>query len=295
MTFLNSVAKITPILTLLGATLSPAGVFDKILNKNSEYSQGELTQAYLNGEEAQREDEFATSFARRDYLKDRLIFQVGAGSKFASLGDIGLTGPISGSSPIAWGATVEYVTKWHFAPFFSYGIVPKSKDQEHDDDVDMDFSALNRFGVTYYFFPKSPLHLGVSASYGTTYYAHKSIAEKIDGMDTRKIILNKGWNFEGTVTYLENEWYFLTLHVGISSSDKRLPGAENNTYNTQTGLSLVNTNDVIAGRLTENGAVANGVRDNNLSIGAGIGFALPELFPDKTERRLRERNAARDQ
>jgi len=67
-------------------------------------------------EEEQRLDEYANSLRRRDWLKDRLILEVGLGSKFPAMGETGF----------GFGFGAEYITRWHVGAFATYGFIPSS-------------------------------------------------------------------------------------------------------------------------------------------------------------------------
>jgi len=107
-------------------------------------------------EEDQRADEYANSLRRRDWLKDRLILEMGMGTKF----------PAMGANWFGFGAGVEYITKWHASGFLTAGFIPSHEDpvfEQYTLDGDLGW----RLGFAYYLFPKNPIHLSFQASYGT--------------------------------------------------------------------------------------------------------------------------------
>ncbi|NLB63703.1 MAG: hypothetical protein GX801_06295 [Fibrobacter sp.] len=222
-------------------------------------------------EEEQRLDEYANSMRRRDWLKDRLIFELGLGSKY----------PVMGKSGFSFGLGVEYITRWHFAPFVTYGLIPESTDPSFEAFKSQGGTGY-RVGMTYYLNPKSPMHIGIMASYGDVYYDHRAKpgphGNNMDlAPDVRELIQCKGWEFDLSISYLTNEWYFLNFIAGIYYIGKDSnPGMEFNNRGVE--VSIV-TND----------AGVEGIPSSGLVFGLGIGFALPELFPDDTEVRRRER------
>ena len=106
-------------------------------------------------EEDQRADEYANSERRRDWLKDRLILEMGLGSRMPFMGETG----------VGLGIGAEYITRWHVGAFASFGFLPKVKDNEFDY-MELEGGTGYKVGINYYFFPKIPIHLGLSASYG---------------------------------------------------------------------------------------------------------------------------------
>lgn len=244
-------------------------------------------------EEEQRLDEYANSLRRRDWLKDRLIIGPGLGSKYSMMGKEGF----------GFGVAAEYITRWHLAPYLSYGIAFKRTDPSFDS-LTLQGTAGGRVGLSYYFFPKSPLHLAVSVSYGSIYYDHNQAAGQYEPFDTsyvdpvtteiisehserwaygtqRNVITLKGYEFDLCVSYLTNEWYFLNFVAGFYYAGNKLPGTKNESS------IIIEGNEV--------GLVmgAKKIPDTGLVFGLGIGFALPDMFPDDTETRRRERESKR--
>ncbi len=250
----------------------------------AQHARSELTKEYLKSEEAMREDEYANSLKRRNWLKDRLIFQVGAGSKYASWG----------AEFFSVGGAVEYISKWNVGAFVSVGYIPPSADASFPADEDVSNAppvpnkegATNwRAGLTYTFFPKSALHPGISISYGKAYYDYLKNSSVLDTntntvqtLPNQKILFTDGVNVELTLSYLTNDWYYFSLNVGASYSGE--PGSATNK-SVEGGQSLVQ------------GDTENGIAAWNPTVSAGFGFALPEFFPDKTEIRRRQRVKAR--
>ena len=229
--------------------------------------------ARLKWEEDQRQDEYANSLARRDWLKDRLIMEVGLGTKYSMMG---ASDEVNG---FGYGAALEYITQWHFAPYVSAGFVFKATDSDFDSLTLAGTSGV-RCGLSYYLFPKSPMHLSIMASYGDIYYDHAQAS--VGGV--RSVLKLRGWEGDLGVTYLTNEWYYLNFDAGFYYAGKKMPGTQNNsvTYSSEARADV---------GLAEGG---KGIPNYGLVAGIGIGFALPELFPDDTEKRRRQRESTRE-
>lgn len=226
-------------------------------------------------EEEQRLDEYANSLRRRDWLKDRLIFEVGLGTKYA----------VFGKETFGYGLGVEYITRWHVAPYLNYGIVFKKDDPSFDattsDPVSLQGGSALRYGLTYYFNEKSPLHLGLSVSYGDVFFDHKGKHD--EGTRLREIVFVKGWEADMVISYLTNEWYFLNFLAGMYYIGDKLPGTKNGSIG-----------EDLEGK-PEYYMIGNkAIPDLGIVMGVGIGFALPELFPDDTEKRRRQREDKRE-
>lgn len=217
-------------------------------------------------EEQQRLDEYANSLRRRDWLKDRLVFEVGLGSKY----------PVMGETGFGFGFGAEYITRWHVGAFATYGFIPSTQDEAFDN-ITLDGGTGYRVGLNYYLFPKNPLHLGVSASYGTVYFDHNQKPNSISetGEGTRALIICNGFEFDMTITYLTDQWYFLQFVAGMYYIPKSELDAKSWEQTVEGRKSLVINED--------------GIPETGLVFGVGIGFALPEFFPDDTEIRRRER------
>jgi hypothetical protein len=246
-------------------------------------------------EEDQRADEYANSLRRRDWLKDRLILQLGMGSKF----------PVMGASFIGFGAGVEYITEWHASAFLTGGFIPGSDDSAFPGEYELEGDLGWRFGLAYYLFPKSPIHLGFQLSYGTVFYDHQSKPNVIGQDETgeeileksRPIILCRGYEFDVTISYLSDQWYFLQAIVGVYSigngakdnegKDTDSWGRSNPSWTTDKDGKYVPRVEVNSDRPDE------AIPPIGLVFGLGIGFAFEEFFPDDTEIRRRERESSR--
>ncbi|MDR1759376.1 MAG: hypothetical protein LBR60_02480 [Fibrobacter sp.] len=215
-------------------------------------------------EEDQRADEFANSLRRRDWLKDRLILEIGAGSRSPVWGESGLG--------MGFGFGAEYITRWHAGLYASFGFVPSGTDTDFDY-ISLEGGTGWKVGLNYYLFPKDQIHLGLSVSYGTVYYDHNILADESNGY-MRELIMLNGFQFDALVTYLTDAWYFLQFSVGFYYA----PDAKEKSFRTTTDgkeLSKVVNKD--------------GIPDMGIVFGVTIGFAFPEFFPDDTEVRRRER------
>jgi len=219
-------------------------------------------------DEDQRQDEYANSLRRRDWLKDRLIIGPGLGTKYSMMGKEGF----------GFGAAIEYITAWHLAPFMSYGFVFKKTDPSFDT-LFIGGGTGARAGLSYYLFPKSPLHLALSASYGNVYFDNNMAVDSTLGF--RPMIHCKGWEGDVTISYLTNEWYFLNAIVGMYYVGPKLPGTRNNSEHY----------DAFEDKNVGSTLGSKKIPNQGLVFGLGIGFALPDLFPDETEKRRRKRDA----
>lgn len=244
-------------------------------------------------EEEQRADEYANSLRRRDWLRNRLIFQIGMGSRYPIMGETGIG--------MGFGAGIEYILPFHAALYGSFGFLPKSTD-ENFSDWDLEGGTGYKFGINYYLFPKNPLHLGVSVSYGTVYFDHDIIPDK----KVRSLIKVNGFQFDALITYLSNEWYYLQFSIGMyyapDLSSKPHTGdnsTDNPSFRKKTMFDK-DGNEVEAQDVNGNQPVwtskvesSGGIDKTGIVFGIAIGYALPELFPDDTEKRRREREKAR--
>jgi hypothetical protein len=218
-------------------------------------------------EEDRRLDEFANSMRRRDWLKDRLILQVGMGSRFPMMGEDGL----------GFGAGVEYITRWHVSAWGSLGYVPSFDDPQFPQYT-LDPGMGWRFGFGYHFFPKNALHMSILASYGTVWYDHNQQPPD-SSSNNRPIIMNRGWELDLALTYLTDQWYYLQILVGFYYTGDNLPGTSNDTWMFDVGKDK-NVSKVIN---------KDGIPNVGVVFGINIGFSFPEFFPDDTEIRRRER------
>ena len=229
-------------------------------------------------EEEQRLDEYANSERRRDWLKDRLIFEMGLGSRMPFMGESGMG--------MGMGAGIEYITRWHIGAFASFGFLPKVKDSEFDY-MKLEGGTGYKVGINYYFFPKIPIHLGLSASYGTVYFDHDM---EPDENGLRSLISVKGFQFDILVSYLSNEWYYLQFSFGMYYAPDLKKSPDKNPSFKKTKDSRTEVEDTYASRVVNK---PNGMDDKGIVFGVTIGFALPEFFPDDTEKRRRQREKER--
>lgn len=223
-------------------------------------------------EEDQRADEYANSERRRDWLKDRLVLELGMGSRMPFMGETGMG--------MGFGVGAEYITRWHIGAFASFGFLPKGTDNDFDD-IELEGATGYKVGLNYYLFPKNPLHLGLSASYGTVYFDHDVTPE--DGV--RPIIVVNGFQFDALITYLTNEWYYLQFSFGFYYAPEL--GKEKDAGNPSFRFDKINNQWV--------SAVVNpdGMSKTGIVFGVTIGYSFPEFFPDDTEKRRRERERER--
>lgn len=242
----------------------------------SQYTSAQLEERISRQkfEEEQRLDEYANSLRRRDWLKDRLILQVGMGSRYPYMGETGMG--------MGFGAGLEYITRWHAALYGSFGFLPKGEDNEYSE-IDLEGGLGYKVGLNYYLFPKNPLHLGISVSYGTVYFDHDIRPDK---SNMRPLITVNGFQFDALITYLTNEWYYLQFSFGmyyapeLKTKDLSNPSFDVTSKTDQTPASIVVNPD--------------GMSKTGIVFGIAIGYALPEFFPDDTEKRRREREKERE-
>ena len=254
-------------------------------------------------EEEQRQDEYANSERRRDWLRNRLIFQIGMGSRYPIMGETGMGMGI--------GAGIEYILPFHLSLYGSFGFLPKGTDNDFDE-WELEGGTGYKVGLNYYLFPKNPLHLGLSVSYGTVYFDHDIIP---DDSKVRALIKVDGFQFDALITYLTNEWYYLQFSIGMYYAPKLAKTP--NTYYASTGQGDQETDNpsfrkletpmkdlegdyqniwLADGETGEWGSRVvdpKGMSKTGIVFGIAIGYALPELFPDDTEKRRREREKAR--
>jgi len=234
-------------------------------------------------EEEQRQDEYANSERRRDWLKDRLLLQLGMGSRYPFMGETGMG--------MGFGVGVEYITRWHVGAYASFGFLPKGTDNEFED-WSLEGGTGYKLGINYYLFPKNPLHLGISASYGTVYFDHDIIP---DEKDLRALISVNGFQFDVLIAYMTNEWYYLQFSIGMYYAPKLAktpsPGDETTdnpsfreSQDSRTSAEITWTSRVID---------KDGMSKTGIVFGIAIGYAFPEFFPDDTEKRRRQREKER--
>ena len=249
-------------------------------------------------EEEQRQDEYANSLRRRDWLRNRLIFQIGMGSRYPIMGETGMG--------MGVGAGVEYILPFHVALYGSFGFLPKGTDNDFDE-WELEGGTGYKVGLNYYLFPKNPLHLGLSVSYGTVYFDHDIVPEN----NVRSLIKVDGFQFDALITYLTNEWYYLQFSIGMyyapklattpTKYDANTGAGDKETDNPSFRRKEISVESKDGETLTRwdgewETRVENdkGMSKTGIVFGIAIGYALPELFPDDTEKRRREREKARE-
>ena len=247
--------------------------FDDAEDSYVSRSKKEDMEARKKFEEDQRADEYANSLRRRDWLKDRLMLEIGMGSRAPFMGETGMG--------MGFGAGAEYITRWHIGVYGSFGFLPKGTDNDFDD-IELEGGTGWKAGINYYLFPKNPLHLGLSVSYGTVYFDHDV---KPDEDNIRPLIKVNGFQFDALITYLTNEWYFLQFSVGMYYAPDLTKAKEE---------SISYTFDKINKEYVSRVVNPDGMSKTGIVFGIMIGYALPELFPDDTEKRRREREKERE-
>ena len=236
-------------------------------------SQKRDMEARKKFEEEQRLDEYANSLRRRNWLKDRMIFQIGMGSRYPFMGETGMG--------MGFGIGAEYITRWGLGLYGSGGMLFKGDDNDFEG-IELEGGYGYKIGINYYLFPKNPLHLGLSASYGTVYFDHN--VEPKDGV--RPIITVNGYQFDVLISYMTNEWYYLQFSVGMYYAPDL--AKETPEENPSLRYQSAGSSKIIS-------AVVNpdGMNKTGIVFGIAIGYALPELFPDDTEKRRRQREKER--
>ena len=182
-------------------------------------------------EEEQRADEFANSLRRRDWLKDRLVLELGMGSRMPVMGETGMG--------MGFGAGLEYITRWHLGVFGSFGLIPSGTDADFEQ-ISLEGGFAWKAGLTYYLFPKNPLHLGFSVTYGTVYYDHDVKATEENDF-TRELIAVDGYQFDVLVTYLTDSWYYLQFAIGMYYA----PDAKDKSFGYATSEATEKTSRVV--------------------------------------------------
>ena len=238
-------------------------------------SQQKDLEARKKFEEEQRLDEYANSERRRNWLKDRLIFQIGMGSRYPIMGETGMG--------MGFGIGAEYITRWGVGLYASGGMLPKGDDNDFEG-IQLEGGYGYKVGINYYLFPKNPLHLGVSVSYGTVYFDHNVEPNE---ENVRPLITVNGYQFDLLISYMTNEWYYLQFSVGMYYAPAlgTTTPEENPSLRYQSEFS----SNVISSVVNPDGMSKTGI-----VFGIAIGYALPEFFPDDTEKRRRQREKERD-
>ena len=238
-------------------------------------SQQKDLEARKKFEEEQRLDEYANSERRRNWLKDRMIFQIGMGSRYPIMGETGMG--------MGFGIGAEYITRWGLGLYVSGGMLPKGEDNDFEG-IQLEGGYGYKVGINYYLFPKNPLHLGVSVSYGTVYFDHNVEPNE---ENVRPLITVDGYQFDILISYMTNEWYYLQFSVGMYYAPAlgTTTPEENPSLRYQSEFS----SNVISSVVNPDGMSKTGI-----VFGIAIGYALPELFPDDTEKRRRQREKERN-
>ena len=247
--------------------------FEEVEDSQMSRSKREDMEARKKFEEDQRADEYANSLRRRDWLKDRLMLQIGMGSRYPFMGETGMG--------MGFGAGAEYITRWHFGLYGSFGFLPKGTDTDFDD-IELEGGTGYKVGLNYYLFPKNPLHLGLSVSYGTVYFDHN--VKPDDGI--RPLIKVDGFQFDAIIAYLTNEWYYLQFSFGMYYAPKLAKKDESNPSMRWTDKRKEALESAVVNE--------DGMSKTGIVFGIAIGYALPEFFPDDTEKRRREREKERE-
>ena len=128
--------------------------------------------------------------------------------------------------------------------------------------------------------------MGVSASYGTVYFDHHV---EPNAENVRPLITVDGFQFDVLITYLTNEWYYLQFSVGMYYAPKL--GKDTPEENPSLRYQSVGSSKVISAVDNPDGI---GMNKTGIVFGIAIGYALPELFPDDTEKRRRQREKERE-
>lgn len=262
--------------------------------KTTSQAQEDDRAARRQWEEEQRADEYATSLRRRDWLKDRLILSAGMGTKY----------PAMGAEWFGFGAGVEYITRWHAAASLSAGFIPSSEDRSHPDNFTLDGGMGWRLGLAYYMFPKSPIHLGFHVSYGTVFFDHKSkpdgfpdanniTPEDLEKKWTLPIILCRGYEFDISVTYLSDQWYFLQAMIGVYTIGNGLKDGGNSWGRTNNSWYWDPEEGKHYSLVSSSNREKTAIPSVGVVFGLSVGFAFNEFFPDDTEIRRRERERER--
>jgi len=227
-------------------------------------------------EEEQRLDEYANSERRRDWLKDRLVLEIGLGSRMPFMGETG----------VGMGIGAEYITRWHIGAYASFGWLSKNKDNIFPD-IYLQGGTGYKVGLNYYFFPKIPIHLGLSASYGTVFFDHD--AEPKDGV--RDLISVNGYQFDILVSFLTNEWYYLQFSFGFYYAPDLAKSPESNPSFRESIDSRTSAEITYISRVENK---PKGMDKMGIVFGFTIGYSFPEFFPDDTEKRRRQREKERN-
>ena len=254
------------------------GEFEEADDSSLSSSQKQDMDARKKFEEEQRQDEYANSLRRRNWLKDRLIFQIGMGSRYPFMGETGMG--------MGFGLGAEYITRWGLGVYASGGLLPKGDDNDFEG-IQLEGGYGYKVGINYYLFPKNPLHLGISASYGTVYFDHDIIP---DDKDMRALISVNGFQFDALIAYMTNEWYYLQFSIGMYYAPDLGKSPESNPSFRESEDSRTSAEITYTSRVVNK----DGMGKTGIVFGIAIGYALPEFFPDDTEKRRRQREKERE-
>ena len=105
---------------------------------------------------------------------------------------------------------------------------------------------------------------------------------------------------DALITYLTNEWYYLQFSIGMYYAPKLAsipqthdPDTDNPSFRKRElddgAGGTIWLNEEWISKVVEK----DGMNKTGIVFGIAIGYALPELFPDDTEKRRREREKAR--
>ena len=112
----------------------------------------------------------------------------------------------------------------------------------------------------------------------------------------RALISVNGFQFDALIAYMTNEWYYLQFSIGMYYAPKLAktpsPGDESTdnpsfreSQDSRTSAEITWTSRVID---------KDGMSKTGIVFGIAIGYALPEFFPDDTEKRRRQREKERE-
>ena len=121
-------------------------------------------------------------------------------------------------------------------------------------------------------------------SYGTVYFDHNVEPNE---ENVRPLITVNGYQFDLLISYMTNEWYYLQFSVGMYYAPAlgTTTPEENPSLRYQSEFS----SNVISSVVNPDGMSKTGI-----VFGIAIGYALPEFFPDDTEKRRRQREKERN-
>ena len=94
-----------------------------------------------------------------------------------------------------------------------------------------------------------------------------------------------GFQFDALIAYLTNEWYYLQFSFGFYYAPELGNPKDDNVSFTYDKINKEYVSKVVN---------SDGMSTTGIVFGIAIGYALPELFPDDTEKRRREREKERN-